>query len=282
MRHVLPGQDGVEAAGRVKEVGFPVALAHAADYSSAAVNVQVVMVVRHPGEEVERGVVVHQLVAVVAEEKAGVIQTAQGDESVEYVRPAEEEVAGVVSAHGTACGHECLAIPALLGNDLVNDVMEPTLMLFNPPSGISFSIAPGLPVDAVHADQTYFPGLDVIGDAAHHSHILVVEKPSVLRRKHQDGLALVPIGLVFHLPAQCRAVSLYIIRQHSGAVLLYFFVDEADEFVFLLLGLQPHSVHLVAHCPGQYVRHPFAHDHCLAILSEYFPVAVYIPVNVSS
>ena len=89
MRHVLPGQDGVEAAGRVKKVSFPVALAHAADYSSAAIDVQVVVVVRHPGEEVERGVVVHQLVAVVAEEKAGVIQAAQRDLCVEYVRSAE-------------------------------------------------------------------------------------------------------------------------------------------------------------------------------------------------
>ena len=97
-----------------------------------AVDVPVGMVGGHLTQEVVGRVVVDELVVIVGEEIACIVESAQGQQRVEEVGTAEEEVACVEATHRAARDDEGLvAKVAHLWYQFIDDVVVPPLVQFD-------------------------------------------------------------------------------------------------------------------------------------------------------
>ena len=173
------------------------------------------MVSRHVGQEVDGGVGIDQIVHVPAEEVAGVEQTAEGDESVEQVRPPEEGVGRVDPAHAAARGHGLFAPFDVLGHQLLRHVVEPALLLLGPIAAVAAFVGPALLVDAVHQQYPELPRLDPGADGLHHAEVAKVPGVAVLGREGQAELSGVADECVLHVPVQIVTVGFEILLLHS-------------------------------------------------------------------
>ena len=84
------------------------------------------MIGGHRAQEVVGRIVVDERVAVVGEEIARIVETAQRQQRIKQIGAAEEEVSGMETAHAAARHNECLiGAAAYFGDEFVGDVVKP-------------------------------------------------------------------------------------------------------------------------------------------------------------
>ena len=144
------------------------------------------------------------------------VEAAHGQHAVEEVGASEEEVGGMESTHRASGGDELLpAVEAQVGEQLINYVVEPALVLLNAPAFVCAAVRPGLPVDTVHADDADAPGINHGGQHVDHAVVLPVIEASVLTGKGQHSLSVVSKNLIFHLSAEVIAPPFVIFYVHE-------------------------------------------------------------------
>ena len=173
------------------------------------------MIGRHVLQEVLGRVLIDQAIHVAFETVGGVIQTAHGQHTVEQIRPTEEEVGCMETAHGATGRHEHLLIIATdIGQQFVRHIAEPAFVLFDAPTFVSTLVRPSLPVNAIHTDHPDPSGIDQRSQYIEHVIILPIIKTSILTRESQKSLSVVTEDLVFHLAAEIVAPPFVIFYVH--------------------------------------------------------------------
>ena len=217
----LAAADLVQTAGTLQKHILPGALTDHNQGFLAVVHGHIGVIGRHVVQVKHRAVVVHQIIAVVAEEFLVVIQAGNGEAAVEEIRAAVIEVRRVHGAHGAAEGHNALVIAVALagqmpdiGHQFVHNIVKPALVVFDAPAVVRTHGCPGLIVDGVGAVHGALAGLDPGGPGFRHVVPLKIEEPPALAGKKQYRLAIGAIDLELHIPVQIGAVVLEITYFH--------------------------------------------------------------------
>lgn len=151
---MLLAENGVELSGRIQGFLFPSSLTNADNDATLTIKIHPRMVFGHITEEILWGVGVGEVVGIKGEAVSCMIKAGQADDSVEDVRTAEEEVGSMHCTHGATGCHEGFAIVITnIGQQFLNDVVEPTFMLLYTPTWIASKVRPGFPVNAIHTDD---------------------------------------------------------------------------------------------------------------------------------
>ena len=183
------------------------------------------MIRRHLRKAVHEAVAVDVLVHEIAEAVRGAVDAAHGQQTVEEVGPAEEQVRRVGRAQGAAEHRDPgIARPAVAlvdhlpheGHQLVRDEADPLLIAPDAPAGISPRIGPGLLIDGVDREHHAAAVLDPRRPHVGHMEILKIIKVPVLAGNIQHGPACVPPDLDLHVPAEGRAVFVEILCLHPS------------------------------------------------------------------
>ena len=102
-----------------------------------------------------------------------------------------------------------------VGNQLVHNVVEVALVVFDAPAVVGAHGGPGLVIDGVGTVDGTLAGLNPGGPGGGHIVPLKVEETAALAGEKQNGLSVGAVDLEFHVPSQIAAVVLKITYFHT-------------------------------------------------------------------
>ena len=182
------------------------------------------MIRRHARDVIARAVGVDQIVHVAAERVAGIVHARERQAAVKQVRAAEDQVRGVLRAHGAAEGHDHFLMPVALAgevmnlrHELVHDVMEPGLVALDAPAVVAALVGPGLAVDGVDGEDHDLARVDPRTEDVVHVEAFKIHEAAGLAGDEQHRLAAMAVDLHFHVAAQAVGIVLEIADFHSYA-----------------------------------------------------------------
>ena len=156
MRDIFLFEDALELEGIRKHFILPGTLPGADDDPTLAILIDVPGIgqVREIGKgRIEIDILVH----VIADEMMELEQPADGNDRIENIRVAKEEVRSMIRAHTDARSDEfCRGIPAMLSHEwshLLDDVAIIVLVTPGSIRGMRPAVRPGLAVDAIHRKE---------------------------------------------------------------------------------------------------------------------------------
>ncbi len=110
-----------------------------------------------------------------------VVQTRECNQGVEDVGTTEKENGSVHGSQRTAGGHEGFSlVVADIWQKFFNQVVEVPLLLLDAPAAIATKVRPGLPINAIDTDHTYFACLNPGREDMNHTLICEVVEAAIL------------------------------------------------------------------------------------------------------
>ena len=213
---VAPRADA-QAAERVVEnvlgahaLVFPRAAAHAQDKLALVVEVDVGVVGRHVGQEVDRRAGVERLVHPAVEEVLCVVHAGKRDAALEEVRAAQRKDDRVRGAHAAAGEQRALGAAGELVHEraeLIGHVAVVRLDEVGALGLVAVGGRPGVPVDVAHAEKLERAGADVILDGLDEAEVLPIRARRVLGGENNDGIATLSVNDEVHVPVEVLAVA---------------------------------------------------------------------------
>ena len=156
-RYALVFEHPVETACAFEQFVLPTSLTYADIDVALGVETHPRVILGHLAQEINGRVHKRQIITIEWEAISSIIQTAEGYDRIEDVGAAEEEVAGMERSHRAARDDESLVGSlAYLGDKLLADIVEPSLMLLYAPAVVLPLTAPRLRVDTIAGDHPYF------------------------------------------------------------------------------------------------------------------------------
>ena len=225
---VAPGVHAQRTEGVVHDVlgaqalFLPSALAAAQDDLAPVVEVDVGVVVRGVGQEVNGGVEVQGGVHPVTKEELRVVSAGERDDALEEVRAAQEGDKGVRCAKRAAhCERAQARAVALVneGDDLLAYVVVERLNHLDAQHVVTAAVGPTLGVDGVEDKELDLAALDVVLHGVDHAELLVGVAHRILDGKSDDGPSGLTIDAEAHVLAKILAVRGYRFPIHLTAPL---------------------------------------------------------------
>ena len=226
---VAPGVHAQRAEGVVHDVLgaqaflLPGALAAAQNDLAPVVKVDVGVVVRSIGQEVNGGVEVQGGVHPVAKEELRVVAAGERDDALEEVRAAQEGDKGVRGAKRAAHRKRTQVRAIALvheGNDLLAHVVVERLDYLDAQNVVATAVGPALSIDGVEDKELDLAALDVVLHGVDHAELLVAVAHRVLDRKCDDGPSGLTIDADAHVLAEVLAMCGYRFPIHLTAPLI--------------------------------------------------------------
>ena len=227
---VAPGVDAQRAERVVHDVLgaqallLPRALTAAQNDLTPVVEVDVGVVVRGVGQEVDGRVEVEGGVHPVAKEELRVIAAGERDDALEEVRAAQEGDKGVRGAQRAAHGERAqVGAVALVdeGDDLLAHVVVERLDHLDAQDVVTAAVRPALGVHGVEDKELDLTALDVVLHRVDHAELLVAVAHGVLDGKCDDGPSGLAVDADAHVFAEVLAVRGYRFPIHLTAPLIF-------------------------------------------------------------
>ena len=184
------------------------------------------MVAGHTGKIIHRRIPIDYLIHVAAEAVRSRVNAAESKQPVENSGEAEIQIGGMGSTQAASEGDNAgIAIPAVScvhhipheGRQFIHNKVNPLLIPADAPVSITVSIRPGFRIDGVNGEHHHLPGVNEGSPGIRHVEIFKVEESTVLTGDKQHRSAGVTVDLDFHVPTQCRAVLLKVLRFHTAS-----------------------------------------------------------------
>ena len=205
----LGGQHLPHGAGGVQAFALPAALAHAQNDLALVVQLNVGVVGGHVGQKIQRGIVVHQIVAPAIPEELGAVTARLAQQTGEQVGAAEKHN-GRVGGPQAEPGDQRQVMGGVHAVDqrhhLVHNVVVVLLLHPGAVGRVAIGVGPAFGVHRVHAEELNAAALDGIAEGIGHIKALPVVAHTVLAGEGQHRHAVVAVDQQVHPPLQALAV----------------------------------------------------------------------------
>ena len=180
----------------------------------------------HAGKIIHRRIPIDYFIHVATEAVRSRVNAAEGKQPIEDPGEAEIQIGGVGSTQAASEGDNArIAIPAVPdvhhisheGCQFIHNKVNPLLIPADAPVSVPISIRPGFRIDGVNGEHHHLPGVNEGSPGIRHVEIFKVEESTILTGDKQHRSAGMAVDLDFHVPTQCRAVLLKVLRFHTAS-----------------------------------------------------------------
>lgn len=179
---------------------------------------------------------------IIAEGIEGIIHAGERQHAVKQIRAAEEQVRRVHRAHRAAERHDRHLTPVALAREvanlrhhLIDDVVEPALMLFDALARVAAVIRPRFVVDGIDGEHHDFARVDIRAEHVVHVEIFEIIETPCLTGNEQHRLAAMAVDLELHFAVQVVGIAFVITNFHGLILLIHSWGIRARRVILILV-----------------------------------------------